>query len=124
MNLELVKYLVEHGADINAKDKSGNTALMIASKDMNLEMVKYLVEHGADVNAKNAEGKTALYFVYKEENSSITYHINIKERFGACLVGGNGGKEEKIIEGIEKVIEETKERANEIIKVLKEAGAI
>ena len=61
-NLETVKYLVEHGADVNAKTKDGWTALMIASKYANnLETVKYLIEKGSDVNAKKTkDGWTAL----------------------------------------------------------------
>jgi ankyrin repeat protein len=56
----IVKYLVEHGADVNAKNAKGRTALMWASTNRRLEIVKYLVEHGADVNPKDYEGSTAL----------------------------------------------------------------
>lgn len=56
-DLEAVKYLVENGADINAKNGGGETALIVAS---DLEVVKYLVEHGANVNAKNKNGNTPL----------------------------------------------------------------
>ena len=47
-HLEVIKYLVEHGADITA---DGNHALRWASRNGHLEVVKYLVEHGADVTA-------------------------------------------------------------------------
>ena len=60
-NLEIVQYLVENGANINAKDDDkGRTALMFASRDGHLEVVKYLVESGANINAKTDEGWTAL----------------------------------------------------------------
>ena len=60
-NLEIVKLLVESGADINnAKDNIGNTALTYASYFGRLEVVIYLVENGADVNAKDEYGETAL----------------------------------------------------------------
>ena len=45
--LEIVKYLVEHGADVNAKTENGVTVLMSATYNNNSEMVKFLVEHGA-----------------------------------------------------------------------------
>ena len=59
-DLEIVKYLLENGADINAKDNYGTTALMKASSNGQLEIVQFLIENGADINIKNNEGKTAL----------------------------------------------------------------
>ena len=48
-NIEIVKYL--KGADVNAKDNSGETPLMIAANSSTLEMIKLLVSKGAVVNA-------------------------------------------------------------------------
>ena len=59
-NLEGVKYLIEKGEDVNAKDKDGRTALIHASKNGYLEMVKLLVKNGADINAKDNYGWSAL----------------------------------------------------------------
>jgi ankyrin repeat protein len=42
-----LEFLLVHGADANAKNKAGHTALMRAMPD--LAKVKLLVEHGADV---------------------------------------------------------------------------
>jgi len=47
-HLEVVKYLVEQGADIHARDDS---ALQLAAANGELEVVKYLVENGADIHA-------------------------------------------------------------------------
>lgn len=60
-NLEMVRYLVEHGADVDYFDNYF-TSLMLACSKGNLEMVRYLVEHGADVNIQiqSNEGNTAL----------------------------------------------------------------
>ena len=59
-NLEKVKELIESGADVNAKDNSGETALMWAAWYDRAEIAKILIDNGADVNAKNRWGKTAL----------------------------------------------------------------
>ena len=59
-HFEIVKYLVEHGADVNVQDKWDWTALINASHNGHLEIVKYLVANGADVSIKNNNDETAL----------------------------------------------------------------
>lgn len=56
-SLKIVKSLIGYGADVNAKNNDGRTALMLTS---NLEIAKLLIDSGADVNAKNNNGGTAL----------------------------------------------------------------
>jgi hypothetical protein len=46
-NFELIKLLVENGANINIRAKDGNTALTIAETNGNNEIYTYLTEHGA-----------------------------------------------------------------------------
>ena len=59
-HLEVVKYLVEQGADINATtSRYGWTVLHYAATWGQLAVVRYLVEQGADVNAKDSDGDTA-----------------------------------------------------------------
>ncbi|ORX45422.1 hypothetical protein BCR36DRAFT_585736 [Piromyces finnis] len=60
--IHLVKYIIEQGVDINAKDNIGNNALMIASKNGFLNLVEYLIANGAFINEKNNEGRTALMY--------------------------------------------------------------
>ena len=51
-HLEVVKYLIENGVDIHARN---DYALRLASYNGHIEMVKYLVEKGADIHASNDE---------------------------------------------------------------------
>jgi ankyrin repeat protein len=52
--------LLEAGADPNAADRDGATALMKASGYGLKQTVKILIDHHADVNKKDIEGRTAL----------------------------------------------------------------
>jgi ankyrin repeat protein len=57
--LAAVKYLVEElGADVNAIDHDGNTALHHAAARGDVEMILYLVSKGADPTVINREGNS------------------------------------------------------------------
>jgi uncharacterized protein len=57
--LRAAKYLVEEcGADVNAVDHEGNTALHHAAARGDNEMIHFLVSKGADVTRVNREGQT------------------------------------------------------------------
>ncbi len=68
-DLNIVKYLIEKGADINAEGRYGDTALIWGSERGNLEVVKYLIKKGD--NVKNKYGNIALI------RSSYVGHLNI-----------------------------------------------
>ena len=50
--------LLEHGADINGRNRDDNTALHLAVFLGRAEIVELLLKNGADVNAKNDDGAT------------------------------------------------------------------
>ena len=59
-DLVRVKSLIAAGADVNAKNNNGETALMWASYKGHAEVVEALLAARADVNAKTDDGETAL----------------------------------------------------------------
>jgi len=73
---DIVKILVSAGADVNVKDKYGQTALILTASWPTgfdrLDIVKLLIEAGADVNIKNNYGYTALM---RESSDYANMHI-------------------------------------------------
>jgi len=62
-NLELVKTLIRHGANVNAPSGPGFhkwTALHAACFRGNVNVVRCLVEHGADLHRPDTEGLDAM----------------------------------------------------------------
>ena len=57
---KVVELLVQHGADVNAKNNDGGTSLHAAAFLGRVEIVKLLVQHGADINAKNNKDETPM----------------------------------------------------------------
>jgi len=52
--IDLVEYLVKHGADINKRNKYGNTPLFNACESGNKDLVEYFVtEYGVDIIREN-----------------------------------------------------------------------
>lgn len=54
-HLEMVKWLVEHGADVNILDKCTEPPLYYADMDESGEITKYLITHGADESKKKGD---------------------------------------------------------------------
>jgi len=56
-----IKALIDAGADVNVKNRDGNTPLHIAARDGRTEAIKALIQANADVNAKDYIGRTPLH---------------------------------------------------------------
>lgn len=60
-NVNLVKETLKKNVDINAQDKKGATALVVAVRWGTLAMVKLLLDNGARVDTRNDTGLTPLH---------------------------------------------------------------
>ena len=58
--LAAVRTAVEHGADVNAADLRGDTAMHAAAQRNFTTVVRFLAERGADLDAKDDAGRTPL----------------------------------------------------------------
>jgi ankyrin repeat protein len=87
LRLDIVKTLVQHGANINIQDKCGYSPLMGAIINSRLEIIEYLLSQGADLFLKLVDGphvETALALAYSQyvsaskyfkENHQFTIHL-------------------------------------------------
>ena len=59
---EMIPFLVESGAEINAEDDENLTPLLIAIKNDEPEQISVLIENGAKIEKRNADGQTPIFF--------------------------------------------------------------
>ena len=78
----LVETILTLGADVNAEDENGQTALMLAAEQGHAETVAALLDAGADLNAKNKNENTALMIAEQNGQTEMVQLLKIdpKER--------------------------------------------
>ena len=59
-DVEVVRDLLDRGADVNARDRYGQTALMLAAHGGHRAIVEALIAHGANLNCTAKFGLSAL----------------------------------------------------------------
>ena len=87
---EIVEFLIQHGADVNAKDEWGRgyTPLQRAALTGQTEMVKLLLAAGADINARDDNGQTALHLPLDMRNSNFKGYWLSKDTIELLLIEG------------------------------------
>jgi len=83
--LDIVEYLVEHGANINQPDNYGYTALHDAAGAGNFEVVQYLVDKGADTEGKTIGGMTVVVLAAKYNSDDTRIADYIKAYGDQCV---------------------------------------
>ncbi|GLB45326.1 hypothetical protein LshimejAT787_2100860 [Lyophyllum shimeji] len=115
---EVVQVLLEHGADINAKDIDGKTALHgAAAAWSSLAVVRLLLEKGAIVDAKCARGTTPLYEAAQQRDGRGRDVIVLLLEHGADVNA-------KCIGGETALHAAAARSSLEVVRVLLEKGAI
>lgn len=77
---DIVRFLVERGADTAVRNAAGDTALLIAIRQDNHRLATHLVNQGADVNVAASDGQSALALA---RSLGVGELIALLERSGA-----------------------------------------
>jgi ankyrin repeat protein len=70
-DLDAAEALLQHGAEVNARDPQGTTPLMSAAANDGIAMARFLLGKGADVRAQDQRGYTALMVVVGSGNVAM-----------------------------------------------------
>ena len=65
-NLELVKSLISHGTDVDAKDRLGRTAFSYAAENGHKDVVEILLAKGVEIDERDGFGRSALYYATRQ----------------------------------------------------------
>ena len=71
-NLEIVKVLLEAGANVNAPNNHGCTPLMIAAKRNDILIVHLLIDYKADVQIVDSHNRDALHIALDKGHEEVT----------------------------------------------------
>ncbi len=88
---ELATRLIEHGANVNAKDIDGYSPLHFCMHGPCIGVARLLIEHGADANAKTNQGTTPLHSCVRYSAMTLRQAMASKAT-GIALTAKDGSK--------------------------------
>jgi len=117
-HMEIVKVLLEKGANLNAKCHSrswclGKDTLIYAATFGDLEIIQLLILKGANVNAQDKVGNSALMMAARNGHESVTHYL-LQNGANVNLINE---------EGYSAIIYATEEGQKTIVQQLKAKGA-
>ena len=74
-HLEALELLLQFMADVNAKESTGSTALLLACNQGHAEIVTTLLQHDADINLSDSDGQTPLHDAVANKDLTIVHSL-------------------------------------------------
>ena len=93
---DMVRLLIQRGANLNQQYAEGQTALMSALEDSDIDVIETLIKAGADIDIQDNEGNTALMMVELRKSTKL---VKLLKQAGASQ---KGLKEVELLEAIEQ----------------------
>ncbi len=110
--MEVLRFLVARGADVNARDPRGLSALHLTVYTGQLQTLRFLLDRGADVRAKGPSGMAPLHWANRGSAEVVRLLIERKAEINARNDYGNTS-----------LILAAREGNREVVAALVEAGA-
>jgi ankyrin repeat protein len=77
---QCVSVLLRHGAEVDATNLAGETALWLASKNGHLPIVKLLVQGGAKIKRAATNGKTPIVIAREQGHAQVAEYLETAVR--------------------------------------------
>ncbi len=74
-SLDIIRYLVSQGGDVNDPDRRGETTIHLAAKHCSFKVFQQLLEMGADINICNSSHDTILHFAAQNKNVKVMKEV-------------------------------------------------
>jgi len=74
-NVDIVRFLIKRGVNINEIDHNHTTPLMIAAKNNNIEIVKILTSSGCHIESKDTFGNAPIDYSVMNNNRHINQYL-------------------------------------------------
>ncbi|WP_036043802.1 ankyrin repeat domain-containing protein [Leptospira alstonii] len=76
-NLELVRLLIDHHADLNAQDYAGHAAIHCAAVIGSIDALRFLLRNGANINLRDKAGLSALDYAERYNHTLVRYYLKL-----------------------------------------------
>lgn len=80
-DLELAKYLIEKGADIQKSNKSGTRVFDMLLRIGDMELIEEFISKGCELNYKNSKNVTTLHWAASSNNIELVKRILTETSF-------------------------------------------